>query len=46
MTWRHMLYDDYKFGRKPTPEVLISNLDMFPACLRNDRRKKPRGRRL
>jgi protein Xni len=24
-----MLYDDYKFGRKPTPEVLISNLDRF-----------------
>jgi protein Xni len=23
------LYDDYKFGRKPTPEVLISNLDRF-----------------
>lgn len=29
MTWRHILYDDYKFGRKPTPEVLISNLDRF-----------------
>ena len=24
-----MLYDDYKFGRKPTPEVLISNLGRF-----------------
>ena len=28
-TWRHMLYADYKLGRKPTPELLINHLDRF-----------------
>ena len=28
-TWRHLLYADYKGGRKPTPDVLINNLDGF-----------------
>lgn len=28
-TWRHLLYPAYKGDRKPTPEVLLDNLDAF-----------------
>ena len=28
-TWRHLLYPEYKGGRKPTPAPLINNLDQF-----------------
>ena len=28
-TWRHLLYPEYKGNRKPTPEALIKNLDLF-----------------
>jgi len=28
-TWRHLLYPDYKADRKPTPQVLLDNLQQF-----------------
>lgn len=31
-TWRHVLYDDYKAGRKPMPEPLRRDLDNYRAA--------------
>ncbi len=31
-TWRHLLYDSYKLGRKPTPALLLDNLAMFESA--------------
>jgi len=28
-TWRHLLYREYKQGRKPTPEMLLDNVSRF-----------------
>jgi len=28
-TWRHLLYRDYKANRSPTPNLLLSHLDLF-----------------
>lgn len=34
-TWRHLLYVDYKANRKPTPALLLDNLDAFDAAFRD-----------
>ena len=31
-TWRHLLFDQYKQGRKPTPLVLLENLPRFKSA--------------
>jgi len=28
-SWRHLIYPDYKGGRKPTPRPLLDNIDQF-----------------
>ena len=33
-TWRHLLYNDYKANRSPTPEVLLGGVDEFVAGFR------------